>query len=103
MRGHTDKNSTATYIQAVNKDGSIERVSLNLFNRGHFGWLYHHLIRLSMPNAPQLEVEQSTALIEQFRKELSPYQLEQLGQFLYASNKVNIHWLCNYRILLKQS
>ena len=35
-----------------------------------------------MPNAPQLEVEQSTALIEQFRKELSPYQLEQLGQFL---------------------
>ncbi|ETT33607.1 helix-turn-helix domain-containing protein, partial [Paenibacillus sp. FSL R5-808] len=82
MRGHTDKNSTATYIQAVNKDGSIERVSLNLFNRGHFGWLYHHLIRLSMPNAPQLEVEQSTALIEQFRKELSPYQLEQLGQFL---------------------
>jgi hypothetical protein len=26
MRGHTDKNSTATYIQAVNKDGSIERV-----------------------------------------------------------------------------
>lgn len=82
VRGHTDKNSTATYIQSVNKDGSIERMSLNLFNRGHFGWLYHHLIRLSMPNAPQLELEQSTALIEQFRKDFSPYQLEQLSYFL---------------------
>ena len=82
MRGHTDKNSTATYIQAVNKDGSIERVSLNLFNRGHFGWLYHLLIRLSMPNTPQLELEQSTVLIEQFRNDFSPYQLEQLSYFL---------------------
>ena len=82
IRGHTDKNSTATYIQSVNKDGSLERVSLNLFNRGHFGWLYHHLISLSTPEAPQLELEHRTALIEQFRKEYSPYQLEQLSSFL---------------------
>ncbi|MBY0160198.1 helix-turn-helix domain-containing protein [Cytobacillus firmus] len=82
VRGHIDIDTTATYIQAVNKHGSIDRVSLNLFNRGHFGWLYHHLIRLSMPDRPQLGLEQSTEIIEQFRKEFTPYQLEQLSYFL---------------------
>ncbi|WP_240417365.1 helix-turn-helix domain-containing protein [Paenibacillus periandrae] len=82
VRGHTNKDSTATYIQALNRDGSLERVSLNLFNRGHFGWLYHHLISLSTPEAPHLELEHRTALIEQFRKEYSPYQLEQRSSFL---------------------
>ncbi|WP_090738812.1 helix-turn-helix domain-containing protein [Paenibacillus sp. Mc5Re-14] len=87
VRGHIDINTTATYIQSTNKDGSIERVSLNLFNRGHFGWLYHHLISLFMPDGPQLGLEQSTALIEKFRKEFSPYQLEQLSYFLVRQQK----------------
>ncbi len=82
VRGHSNKDSTATYIQSVNKDGSVNRVSLNLFNRGHFGWLYHHLIHLSMSEAPQLDLEMRTSIIEQFRKEYNPYQLEQLSYFL---------------------
>lgn len=82
VRGHSSKDSTATYIQSINKDGPLNRVSLNLFNRGHFGWLYNHLIHLSMPEAPQLDLEMRTSIIEQFRKEYNPYQLEQLSYFL---------------------
>ncbi|WP_342551914.1 helix-turn-helix domain-containing protein [Paenibacillus sp. FSL R7-0652] len=82
LRGHVDLDVTATYIQSMNKDGSIQQVSLNLFNRGHFGWLYQHLITLSMPEGTVLDLEQGTTLIEQIRSEFSPFQMEQMGHFL---------------------
>ncbi|MBI6865303.1 helix-turn-helix domain-containing protein [Lysinibacillus fusiformis] len=82
LRGHTNKNSTSTYIQSVNNDGPINQVSLNLFNRGHFGWLYHHIIHLSIPEASQLDLNIKTSYIEQLKSEYSPYQLEQLSHFL---------------------
>ncbi len=34
-RSHKQKETTAIYVEATNSDGSINRVSLNLFNRGH--------------------------------------------------------------------
>lgn len=82
LRGHTNRNSTATYIQSVNNDGPLNQVSLNLFNRGHFGWLYHHIIHLSIPNVSQLDLKVKTAFIEQLKSEYSPYQLEQISHFL---------------------
>src|SRR5690606_1597863 len=45
-RSHEKESTTAIYVKATNFDGSLGNVSLNLFNRGHFGWLYNTLIKL---------------------------------------------------------
>ncbi|MBJ8206582.1 hypothetical protein JDS91_36425, partial [Bacillus cereus] len=43
-RSHKNSDTTAIYIQAKNKDGSINSVSVNLLNRGMFGWLYNYIL-----------------------------------------------------------
>ena len=80
-RSHVDTNSTAIYIQLTNKDGYINRVSINLFRRGYFGWLYNHLILIALQDENvNHTLEQRTTAIEELRKSYSPLQTEQLGQ-----------------------
>lgn len=82
MRGHTNEDSTAVYIQATNKDGSLDKVSLNLFNRGHFGWLYNFIVKLSFEDHHTHSTEKRTALIQAYRNEFKPIDLENLASFL---------------------
>lgn len=82
LRGHVHPDSTAVYIQATNKDGSLDRVSLNLFNRGHFGWLYNFIVMLSDESHQTHTIEQRTALIQSYKSSFTPIQFESLSSFL---------------------
>jgi hypothetical protein len=82
LRGHTDLDSTATYIKSTNKDGSIDRVSLNLVNRGHFGWLYHFIVEHYFDSAENHTMEQRTKYMMALREEYTPVELESLSHFL---------------------
>ncbi|WP_156158094.1 hypothetical protein [Gordoniibacillus kamchatkensis] len=87
MRGHKDLDSTSTYIVSTNKDGSIDRVSLNLANRGHFGWLYNLIVQHYFDSASKQSLEERTAYIMAFREEFTPQQLELVSRFLKESEK----------------
>lgn len=76
-RSHEDINVTAGYIKLTNKDGSLDRVSINLFKRGHFGWLYSYMVQLAFSNTGIIQtLEERTKTIEEFKKEYTPIQLE---------------------------
>ncbi len=84
MRSHIGQDTTTQYIQSVNRDGPLDQVSINLFNRGHFGWLYNYILNLSMSDrsSQRLSMEQRTLIIKQLRNEYTPLQLEGLAYFL---------------------
>ncbi|GIP55307.1 hypothetical protein [Paenibacillus vini] len=87
-RSHKSPNSTEIYLNNTNKDGSLNRVSLNIFRRGHFGWLYKHIIDMSVsPLVQKLSNENRTALIENLRSDLKPFEVEGWGEFINAKTK----------------
>jgi len=76
-RSHKDANSTAIYIKVTNKDGSLDRVAINLFKRGHFGWLYNYMVRLACNEQGHIQnLEERTTSIQALRAEYTPVQLE---------------------------
>lgn len=82
LRSHKDINSTATYIQSTNKDVSIDNVTINLFNRGHFGWLYNFIIDLTFGREKLSKLEERTLLIQAYKNDFTPTELENLSCFL---------------------
>ncbi|MGN8768012.1 hypothetical protein ACTNDP_00100 [Paenibacillus barengoltzii] len=82
VRSHTDQNTSAIYVKATNKDGSINRVSYNLCRRGHFGWLYNYMIMAAAQSADVRQtLEDRTQSIELLRKDLSLQQTERWAEF----------------------
>jgi excisionase family DNA binding protein len=84
VRSHNRAETTAIYVQATNKDGTLNQVSSNLFRRGHFGWLYNYLILLaSEKNDVIRTMEEKTEAISTLRNQLgSPIHTERWAQFL---------------------
>lgn len=86
-RSHLDRNTTSIYVETSNQDGSINRVSLNLFNRGHFGWTYNFIIQLLMNKVNFSDtLEERTNLIQQLRNIYTPYQIEGWSQYFVAES-----------------
>ncbi|WP_461673180.1 helix-turn-helix domain-containing protein [Priestia megaterium] len=76
-RSHKDLNVTAGYIKLTNSDASLDRVSINLFRRGHFGWLYNYMVQLVLRNRDiHQTLEERTLTIAELRTEYSPIELE---------------------------
>ncbi|MCY9659527.1 hypothetical protein P5G65_23765 [Paenibacillus chondroitinus] len=82
LRGHTDIDSTVTYIKSTNKDGSINRVSLNLVNRGHFGWLYNFIIQTYLDPTNSQSLEERTQSIVALKDDFTPSQIENVSGFM---------------------
>lgn len=90
-RSHKSPETTAIYIQATNKDGSINKVAYNLFKRGHFGWLYDHLLSYYFKfETPSLNLSEKTNLIENMRKELTLIDTENIAEYITNSLSINI-------------
>lgn len=84
VRSHNRAETTSIYVQATNKDGTLNQVSSNLFRRGHFGWLYNYLILLAneKDDTPRT-MEDKTLAISAIRNQLeSPANTELWAQFL---------------------
>lgn len=87
-RRHRKKDSTAIYIQSTDKDGPIGNATLNLCNRGHFGYLYNLLIErtFSLTNRVREDTlnERTLKILEYKAVFPTPYSLERFGDFLKA-------------------
>ncbi|WP_242292487.1 DNA-binding protein, partial [Bacillus cereus group sp. BfR-BA-01441] len=83
LRNHRNMNSITAYVQSTNSDGTLDTVSLNLFNRGTFGWLYNFIIDLAMNKVTENDLlENRTSIIQAYKKEYSPSQLEDISFLL---------------------
>ena len=82
LRGHKEIESTAIYIKSTNKDGNIDKVSLNLVNRGAFGWLYNLLLERYIDGDRNQNLEERTNYIMAFKAEYRPLKLELISNFL---------------------
>ncbi|HDR6310565.1 TPA: helix-turn-helix domain-containing protein [Bacillus paranthracis] len=84
-RSHKNEDTTKTYIQLMNKDGSIGRVAINIFRRGNFGWLYDQLLRFTYTdNYKTLNLEDRTTIIEEIKEHISLKETESIAA--YVSN-----------------
>lgn len=84
-RSHKSEDSTKSYIQMMSKDGSLERVSNNLFRRGHFGWLYDQLLKFILSDEYKNKVlETRTVEIKKLKESFSLKDMESLAA--YATN-----------------
>ena len=87
-RSHKNEDTTKTYIQLMNKDGSIGRVSINIFRRGNFGWLYEQLLRFTYTdNYKALNLEDRTTIVEEVKEHFSLKEIESIAA--YVSNYLN--------------
>ncbi|MEK3794745.1 hypothetical protein MKX42_23675 [Paenibacillus sp. FSL R7-0204] len=83
LRSHKKLTSTEIYLNNTNKDGSINRVSINVFRRGHFGWLFNYIVSMASETSPTSHrLEQKTLQIEELRRRLKPYEIEAWGKFI---------------------
>ncbi|ASZ15528.1 DNA-binding protein [Bacillus cereus] len=84
-RSHKNEDTTKTYIQLMNRDGSIGRVAINIFRRGNFGWLYEQLLRfMYTDNYKTLNLEDRSTIIEEIKEHLSLKEIESIAA--YVSN-----------------
>jgi hypothetical protein len=86
-RSHKKSETTAIYVESKNKDGSINRVSLNLFRRGHFGWLYNAIVKMASQDYKNHNLEERTQLISENRQTQSPLQVEKWSAFLLEHSR----------------
>jgi hypothetical protein len=104
MRSHKyKKNSefapvTAQYIYTTNGDGSINDITYNLFNRGHFGDLYKLLIEI-INNNHCLDTNELTKLIVKYKQRYSPIEIE--GIVMTANNSRSVTEKVLGEVLLK--
>ncbi|MEO2205027.1 helix-turn-helix domain-containing protein [Paenibacillus pabuli] len=88
LRSHERQESTAVYVQSTNLDGSTNHVSVNLLNRGHFGWLFNFMIKQILTTQElHPTFEERTMLISSIRQDLTPIQLENWAAFIRKNNE----------------
>ncbi|MDQ8735802.1 hypothetical protein [Paenibacillus sp. LHD-38] len=83
-RSHVkDSTSPEIYVRNTNKDGSLNRVSINVFRRGHFGWLFNYLVLMGSDQTQYVQgIENKTELIQSLRDRWKPHEIEAWGIFL---------------------
>ncbi|EAO9488507.1 helix-turn-helix domain-containing protein [Brevibacillus invocatus] len=83
-RRHKEADTTSIYIESTNNDEPIESVTIELCNRGHFGYLYNIMIE-SLFHKQNSTIEERTSDILEVRKIFkTPLMLEDFGSFLQA-------------------
>jgi excisionase family DNA binding protein len=82
-RSHEQQDTTRIYVSVTNKDGSVNRVSQNILQRGNFGWLYNFMIIQAMEGKKAVQtMEERTKMIEGFRNDIAPMELENWAHYI---------------------
>lgn len=81
--GKTDEiaSTTAQYIYSTNSDGDVNNIALNLFKRGHFGWLYYSLLSIAGFNESATQEDITNSIIR-IKNEFSPIAIESMAKCL---------------------
>lgn len=82
-RSHRTQDTTSIYIASTNKDGSVNRISMNLFKRGLFGWLYNYMVSTALNTNNRVQtIENRTLLIEKLKGRFSLLELEGWAEYI---------------------
>ncbi len=89
MRSHKTNyynmsDTTSIYLHSMYSDTELNEVTIQLYDRGMFGWLYDSLLKVAEDEkVPQKE---QTDLIVQMKKGIPADRLEQLSELLYQQS-----------------
>ncbi|WP_161515192.1 helix-turn-helix domain-containing protein [Priestia megaterium] len=82
-RSHRTQDTTSIYVASTNKDGSVNRISMNLFKRGLFGWLYNYMVSTALNTNNRVQtIEDRTFLIEKLKGRFSLLELEGWAEYI---------------------
>lgn len=85
-RGHKlnesyTSNATSIYINSTDTDGNINDISLGMFNRGIFGWLYYSLIKMTT-NIDKMQFCDINYIIDSMKKEFGAIGIENISNWI---------------------
>lgn len=89
MRSHKTNyynmsDTTSVYLQSMYSDTELNEVTIQLYDRGMFGWLYDSLLKAA--ENEKVPKEEQTDLIVQMRQGIPADRLEQLSELLYQQS-----------------
>lgn len=89
MRSHKTNyynmsDTTSIYLQSMYSDTELNEVTIQLYDRGMFGWLYDSLLKAAEDE--KVPKEEQTDLIVQMRQGMPADRLEQLSEMLYQQS-----------------
>lgn len=89
MRSHKTNyynmsDTTSVYLHSMYSDTELNEVTIQLYDRGMFGWLYDSLLKAAEDE--KVPKEEQTDLIVQMRQGIPADRLEQLSEMLYQQS-----------------
>ena len=89
MRSHKTNyynmsDTTSVYLHSMYSDTELNEVTIQLYDRGMFGWLYDSLLKAAEDE--KVTKEEQTDLIVQMKQGISADKLEQLSELLYQQS-----------------
>lgn len=88
LRSHKDEETTSVYIKFSDGANTLEEISFNVCERGHFGWVFNSMINLFFDQSNQTMLER-TKMIKAFQEHYTIQDIETLASFLSNERKSN--------------
>lgn len=83
LRSHINEDTTMVYIKFSNTEGSLDEISFNICERGHFGWVFNCMINLFFDQEYQT-IQERTKMIQAFQENYTVPAIETYASFLLA-------------------
>ena len=83
LRSHINEDTTMVYIKFSNSEGSLDEISFNICERGHFGWVFNCMINLFFDQEHQT-IQERTKMIQAFQENYTVPAIETYASFLLA-------------------
>src|SRR5699024_9587391 len=81
LRSHVNEDTTMVYIKFSNAEGSLDEISFNICERGHFGWVFNCMIDLFLDQKCHT-IQERTKMIQDFQRSYTVPQIEPYASFL---------------------
>ncbi len=76
--------TTSVYLHSMYSDTELNEVTIQLYDRGMFGWLYDSLLKVAEDE--KIPQKEQTDLIVHMKQGISADRLEQLSEFFYQQS-----------------
>lgn len=76
--------TTSVYLHSMYSDTELNEVTIQLYDRGMFGWLYDSLLKIAEDE--KIPQKEQTELIVQIKQGIQADRLEQLSELLYQQS-----------------
>ena len=81
LRSHINEDTTAVYIKFSNAGDSLDEISFNICERGHFGWIFNCMINIFFDQKNQT-LQERTKMIQSFQENYTVPTIETYASFL---------------------